>query len=71
MEHKVTKALLRIIKEHCDSIEIDIHKGVLDGPPLSQQELHNYTLLKGEYVTFLQLLDPKEFLLTEYEEDKE
>ncbi len=66
----VTQVLMRVIKEHCDGIQEEIQRGIIDGPPLDQQNIHIYSQLKGQFLAFSEILEPKEFLVLEFDQEK-
>jgi putative heme iron utilization protein len=61
---------MKVLKEHTDSMEEDIKSSILDGPSLGVQDIHYYSRLAGQYNAFKQILEPKEFLSGEFDEDK-
>jgi len=70
LHHPVTEALMKVAKEHCDAFEEEIKRGIIDGPPLDQQNIHIYSQLKGQYLAFSEILQPKEFLVLEFDKEE-
>ena len=70
LNNPVTQAIMKVAKEHCDAIQEEIQRGIIDGPPLDQQNIHVYSQLKGQYLAFSEILEPKEFLVFEFDKDE-
>ncbi len=70
LNNPVTQAVMKVVKEHCDSIQEEIKRGIIDGPPLDQQNVHIYSQLKGQYLAFSEILEPKEFLISEFDQEQ-
>lgn len=70
INHPITHEMLRITEEHLNGCTMTLSETIVNGPSLTNIDLHRLSQLKGQILAFREVLDTKEYLIELVEGDQ-